>query len=243
MSLSTPNRDRSEQQSVVVDFGDEDVSVTIKRPLPDVALRIVATKQTIAAAVLMHHIIGQRGPDYAVSIVERAGNIGKVMARRDSKLSREMLLFSEPCYPPETTRYFREFLEISEEDIHFAGLKTAEAFDFLEAEGLAIDPACTPEMMVLVGLIPMSFSVRTPKGERIYREIKVNAPLWSLDLQRGTKNGRPFTDVEFKFRGIEIVRRAITTMAIQYLEAEEEQRRKKGQPLLKRKAPPDLDEE
>jgi hypothetical protein len=115
--------------------------------------------------------------------------------------------------------FFQE-LDISPGDLEAAQSKTEQALSFLEGEGLAVDPAFTPELMVLAGLVPMHFSVRTPKGERVYREIKVNAPLWSLEL-RGSKNDRPYTDVEFRFRGIEIVRKAITAMATHYLEAEE----------------------
>src|SRR6266851_3857291 len=97
--------------------------------------------------------------------------------------------------------------------------------ELLEDEGLTIDPAFTPELMVLAGLIPIYFSVRTPKGERIYREIAINAPMWSLNIAREQENHRPFTNIEFHFRRIEIVRKAITATATQYLESEASLRR------------------
>jgi hypothetical protein len=114
---------------------------------------------------------------------------------------------------------------------------------FLEDEDLILDPAFTPELMVLAGLIPMHFSVRTPKGERVYREIKVNAALWSLDITRGNKNGRLYTDIEFRIRGIKIVRQVITAIATQYLESEEKIRRGKGRRVLRREGGPELDGE
>lgn len=33
----------------------------------------------------------------------------------------------------------------------------------------------------------------SPKGERIFRHIKINAAIWSLDVERGRQNDRPFT--------------------------------------------------
>jgi hypothetical protein len=77
-----------------------------------------------------------------------------------------------------------------------------------------------PGMILLASLVPMHFSVRTPKGQRLNRSIVVNAPMWSLHISCGSKNNCPFTDIEFCFRGIQIVRRAIIAVATQYLEAE-----------------------
>jgi hypothetical protein len=97
-----------------------------------------------------------------------------------------------------------------------------------------IDPAFTPELVLLAGLSPMQFSVRTPKGERIYQEIKIDAPMWCLNIYRSGTKDKPFTEVEFRFRGIEIVRKTVAAMATQYIEAEEKLRPSEGRPCLKR---------
>jgi len=149
--------------------------------------------------------------------------------------------------PPEsaaedTSSFLRE-LDVTADDLGTAQRWANETLAFLEKEGLVVDPAFTPELMLLAGFVPMHFSVRTPKGERLYRQITIDAPLWYLEITRGSKKGRPHTDVEFRFRGIEIVRKAITSMATHYLEAEEKVRRSKGQPILRRKGSPELDDE
>ena len=36
----------------------------------------------------------------------------------------------------------------------------------------------------VVGFLPMQFSVRTERGEAVYKRIRVNAPLWSLEIER-----------------------------------------------------------
>ena len=38
--------------------------------------------------------------------------------------------------------------------------------------------------MILLGLIPLRWSVRTPKGQQVYQEIKVATGLWSLEIQK-----------------------------------------------------------
>lgn len=232
--------------SVTIDFSDTEVIARVQHPEEGSrAPRLLATKQTIFAAVLLHHLIERRGPDFAASLVDRAEEFGERAAIRNAEFRpRSAAGWYPPAQSPdaESSTFFQE-LDISPGDLEAAQSKTEEALGFLEEEGLAVDPAFTPELMVLAGLVPMHFSVRTPKGERVYREIKVNAPLWSLDITRGSKNGRPYTDVEFRFRGIEIVRKAITAMATHYLESEERVRRGEGQPVLRRKGAPEIDGE
>src|SRR5262249_36247426 len=88
---------------------------------------------------------------------------------------------SEQSIDAESSVFFRD-LDISPGDFEVAQSQTDQALRFLEEEGLAVDPAFTPELMMLAGLVAMHFSVRTPKGERVYRKFTVNAPLWSLDV-------------------------------------------------------------
>jgi hypothetical protein len=244
LMLSAPDDRASTPSSVTVDFTETEVVARVQRPADVRGVpRLVATKQTIFDAILLHHLISQRGPEFADSLVERARQFSELAASRNAEFLPHL---GSGWYPPahspdaDSSAFFQQ-LDIVPGDLEVAQEKTQEALTFLEDEGLVVDPAFMPELMVLAGLIPMHFSVRTPKGERIYREIKINAPLWSLDITRGSKNGRPLTDIEFRFRGIETVKKAITAMATQYLESEEKLRRGKGQPILRRKGLPELD--
>ncbi len=245
--LSTPNVETPTRLSAVtVEFGEAEVVARVRRPSQEGrGPQLLATKQTIFAAILLHHLILARGPEFASSVEERARYFAEKAAVRNADFSPNL---QGGWYPPshspdaDSSTFFQD-LDITPADLDVAQDKTNEALAFLEQQGLAIDPAFTPEFMVLAGLVPMHFSVRTPKGERVYREIKVNAPLWSLDIVRGTRNAQRYTDIEFKFRGIEIVRKAITAMATQYLESEEKVRHAKGQPTIRRKGPPSLDRE
>ncbi len=176
-------------------------------------------------------------------MTERARRFSENAARRNANYQNEVPSgWYIPGQPTgvDTALFFQE-LDIGRDELQAAESKTQEALEFLEAEGLAIDPAFTTGLMILAGLLPMHFSVRTPKGERVYREFRVNAPIWSLDISRGTSEGRPYTDAEFRFRGIEIVKKAITAMATQYLETEENIRKGEGRPVLPRDGSPNLD--
>jgi hypothetical protein len=245
LQLSTPIGEQPVPfSSVTVEFHETEVVAKVKQPRPATSgTRILASKQTIFAAILMHHLIQERGSEFAESLESRAAAFGHRAARINADFNPSL---GNGWYPPghspdaDSSSFFQE-LDIRPGDLETAQRKTNDALAFLEREGLAIDPAFTPELMILAGLIPMHFSVRTPKGERIHKEISVNAPLWSLDIVRGTRAERPYTDFEFKFRGIEIVRKALTAMASHYLESEETTRRTRGQPVLPRKGKPSLD--
>jgi hypothetical protein len=117
-------------------------------------------------------------------------------------------------------------------------IKAFSSLESLERDGLIIDPAFTPQVMVLLGLVPVHFSVRTPKGQRVYKEVSVRASYWSLDIARGKRaNGKTFTDFDFQLRGISVVRKAIEMMARVYLQSEEQNRRDKGLPVLEHQNP------
>ena len=109
-----------------------------------------------------------------------------------------------------------------------------EVFDILEGRGLAIDPgfSVSPEIMVLIGLVPMQWSIRTPEGERVYREIRINAPLWGLSIDRVREGRKKWTDWHFNFRGITFVRGLLRQFAENYLASEERIRIRNGQPTL-----------
>jgi hypothetical protein len=208
--------------------------------------RLVATKQTIAAAILLHHLIEVRGNGYAGEMHGILAHAAMGSAEDDaSKSLRESLEFgfSSHYSAPSIVQIIRDRLNVQPNDMDIALSKTVDSLAFLEAEGLAVDPAFTPEFMVLLGFVPMHFSVRTPKGERILRELRIDAPLWKLDIDWGTQDDRQFRDVRFKFRGINLVRSALTAMATNYLDSEHKIRKSKGLPTVPRRGPPSFDEQ
>lgn len=244
LTLSCPAALRSNRSSVRIDFRGTEVSATVERPTEgDRPPRLLATKSTIYAAVLLYQLVTKRGPEFADSLIERARQFSDFAARRHSEFEPQLFSAYPPAPSPDAESFaFFQQLDAGPQDFELAQAGTQEALSFLEREGLAIDPAFTPNLMVLAGLVPVHFSVRTSKGERVYRQIQINAPMWSLDVARGRKNDRPFTNIEFHFRGIEIVKKALTLIASQYLESEENARRAKGQPILRRKGSPALDD-
>ena len=204
------------------------------------APRIFATEGTIFSAMLLHHLISERSPEFADSLIVRARRFSDDAAYRHayaadrpySEMETHLFPLMRVVHDLDTAVFFRE-LDTSPKDLEAAQSKTDDALTFLENAGLVIDPAFTPELVLLAGLSPMQFSVRTPKGERIYQEIKIDGPMWCLNIYRGSTKDKPFTEVEFRFRGLEIVRKAIVAMATQYIESEEKLRRSEGRPCLK----------
>ena len=233
--LSTP-AERPETDSFV-----KGVIARVRRLVrADDAPRIFATEGTIFAAMILHHLLSERSPEFADSLIVRARRFSDdaayrhayVSTRHYSEMETHLFPLVREVRDPDTAVFFRE-LDASPKDLEAAQSKTDDALTFLENAGLVIDPAFTPELVLLAGLSPMQFSVRTPKGERIYQAIKVDAPMWCLNIYRGSTKDKPFTEVELRFRGIEIVRKAIVAMATQYIESEEKLRRNEGRPCLK----------
>jgi hypothetical protein len=246
LAFSVPDKNASRPQSVTIDFSDNEVTATVQLPERESPPpQLLASKDTIYAAIAAYQVLMERGPGYADSLLESARDFGRYAAQRppefisysDRKEER-----SETLGQADTISFFNQ-IEIGPRNLEIAVRKTRDALAFLEHEGLAIDPAFAPGLMVLTGLIPVHFSIRTPKGQRIYKEICVNAPYWSLKISRGRNDDGPFNDLDFRFRGIEIVKKAITAMATQYLESEEEGRRRHGQPVVRRPRAPQFDEE
>jgi hypothetical protein len=242
LMLSTPAEQRGKSpSSITIDFTETEVHAKVPRPREiDPAPQLLATKPTIFAGILMHQLVIQRGLEFADSLVEQARRFSETAAKEQRFELSVVDGMPAPSLEADGFAFFRQ-LEAGPKNIENAWHMTVEALQFLEEEGLAFDPGFTPGLVVLAGLIPMQFSVRTPKGERIYREIKINAPMWSLDIGRGRRGETHFTEVDFTFRGILIVRKAITAMASQYLDSEEDMRRAKGERVLKRKGRPDFD--
>lgn len=248
LGLSAPSKARSVgPRTFTVELERDDVILRLPRlPHHGVGPRLVATKQTIAAAVLLHHLLEVRGYDYGQEMLETLAHSARQAAEKDASVSQRELLefgFSSQYSTLSLAQIIREQLKVQPDDMEASLSKTVEALTFLEDEGLAVDPAFTPEIMVLLGFVPMHFSVRTPRGDRVHRELKIDAPLWKFGIKWGTQHNRTFRDVDFEFRGINFVRSALTTIATNYLEGENKARQRKGLPTLPRKGQPSLDEQ
>lgn len=224
-------------RSVRVDFEDDEVYVTVKRPESSPSPRIVPTKQTIVTAFLLYNLLDQRGLQFAESVIETAKRYGERLGHTSVDNQPDLGTHAAPY-----DTLLLELFTATADDLGTASRAAEEALIDLENDGLVVDPGFTGEFMVLLGLIPMHFSVRTPKGERIYRRIRLNAPLWWMEISKGHKDGKNYTDWEFKFRGITYVRAAIRAMAQEYFQAENSARRKRGRPVLPGKSAPDLED-
>jgi hypothetical protein len=191
--LSTP-AERPETDS----FFKEVIARVRRLVRADDAPRIFATEGTIFSAMLLYHLISERDPEFADSLIARARRFSDdaayrhayAAARPYSEMETHLFPLVREVRDPDTALFFRD-LDTSPKDLQAAQSKTDDALTFLENAGLVIDPAFTPELVLLAGLSPMQFSVRTPKGERIYQEIKIDAPMWCLNIYRGCTKNRP----------------------------------------------------
>lgn len=244
MFSAAPSVKRSTSSSVLVEFEDDAVTARVQRASEEEPLRLLASKDTIYSAILLHYLIAERGAEFLESLPKRMGafveaNVQDNVTFRPAVGVLHSLPFASQRFAD--TASFFESLQVTNDETGTAWSKTQNALIFLESEGLALDPVATATAMVLFGLIPVRFSIRTPKGERVFKQIHIGAASWSLDLQRGMDKGKSFTDFDFKFRGIQAVKTAILTMATQFVDSEEHQRRNAGKPTLPNKSKPDLD--
>jgi hypothetical protein len=140
-------------------------------------------------------------------------------------------------------------LKLNTENVQAADQRCSQALQKLEREGLLVDPWFMPlpsefpqEAVLLFGLIPMQWSVRTNAGERVYREIRIDAPLWSLSIDRVREGRRkPFTNWSLNIRGVSFIRSLLRRAALAYLGIEEQTRREESRSMLPPPADLDLD--
>jgi hypothetical protein len=173
LMFSAPDKKENQHQSVTLDFSDDGVIATVPRPERDPpAPLLLASKDTIYAAIAAYQVLIERGPGYVDSLLESARSFGRFAAQRppefipynDRKEDR-----SERLGQAETLSFFNQ-IETGTRNLEIAVRKTRDALAFLEREGLAIDPAFAPGLMVLTGLIPVHFSIRTPKAREYTRK-------------------------------------------------------------------------
>jgi len=238
LSLSiTADENASISSQFSIDVDNDAVHVRIPRAAPGErkTVRLLGSKETIAFALLLRRLLvsGQK--------------------RYEDRLNRTLSEYAVECYqqgienrtqllfPQANTRSLLQMLDVHSQLIHQIDDLTGRVFDFLENEGFVVDPGITATtgIAVLLGLVPVRWSVRTPKGQQVYREIKVRAGLWTLDVQKRRRGSKKITDWDFNFRGVRTVRRLLKTFAQQYLEYEYQDRNRRGKPTLP--APDDVD--
>jgi hypothetical protein len=238
LALSAPNRAPSERR-VVVEISD--AGVLVRDPhrrsgrRGDQAL-LLGSKETIAAAVLLYTVWAERGGvEYERQLMTRVLEFMSSTAEERTAASEIGLAALSLSERSSLHRDLFASLDVGDDYVRRVEARCQESFASLEEDRLIVDPGflIAPELVVLLGLVPMQWSVRTPQGENIYRRIRLDAPLWTLEIEK-RKTGRPRTDWEFHFRGLAFVRNLLRMAAEQYLASEDRSRREQGRPRLRR---------
>lgn len=242
VGLSAPYSGGTEQapQGFSVDFTSADVYIRISRRVVAMAAPtfMLCTKEAICLAILLHALWRERGgPQYeqilANTLLNFSLRLGQSAAQPSTRKSLlHPLLYgdNEPIYSS-----LRSELQIGGEFIEKVDTRCWDTFETLERENLAVDPGflLSPELVVLFGLIPMQWSVRTAQGDSVYRRIKINAPFWSLSIDKTSRGDQLKNDWHFEIRGINYVRSLLRTAAEQYLYGEDAARRSSHRPRLR----------
>src|SRR5439155_26250392 len=108
-----------------------------------------------------------------------------------------------------------EYLEVPLLQLDDIDDLTYRVLRYLESEFLVVDPALTGTagLMVLLGLVPVRWSVRTPKGQQVYRQIKIHAVLWSLEITKKKPGEKSGTEWDFRLRSVNVIKRALKSFA------------------------------
>jgi hypothetical protein len=240
LSLSAPAESYSliRKQKLELEIGDGEI--TIRSPSRETRFQrntwLVCNKGSICLAILLHRLWRSRGgsksESYLIqSLTSYADELANLIVTYQSKSPLRSTFFPNATFP-EPQHLLMSRLEISDGLLNEVDEECLGIFQKLEQEGLAIDPGFTPELMVLVGLVPMQFSVRTPQGEDVIRRISIKAPLWRLEIDRIKRGRKMINDWQFEMRGVNFVRSVIKTLAEQYITSENEARQESKQPYL-----------
>ena len=230
LSLSAPLPTKIQSPIFTVQFVDDgvDCSIRSKPKGSDRIAKVLASKETIAFAILLNRIYCDiqhkdvssnemfHRPAHAI-LHEALSEVAKEHISTIRK-NKDMYL----CVPNNMERK-----EIYGYDLNAAKLlrhfdyttdvlkeideRTHKVLASLEDAGLVRDPwtTGTAGLMVLVGLVPVRWSVRTPKGQDIYREIKIRAGLWTLDIKKRRKGKKKWSDWDFNLKGFRTVRKLL----------------------------------
>jgi hypothetical protein len=243
LSLSASPPSTGYNPSFTVQLKDDGIDFSI-RPLPPTNKRVVhvlASKDTIAFAILLNQIIHHlQNPEHKSNTGSNS-SIEGTLREALIETSQELLLHSEVnrsvYLAKEESRYIYKIEEplpcpskileetllsrfnLESDMLEKADKRTHEVLSNLEKVGLVRDPWSTGAagVMVLAGLVPVRWSVRTPMGQNIYRDIKIKAGLWTLDIKKYRRGKKKWTDWDFNFRGYRTVRRLLKVFAEDFL--------------------------
>jgi DNA-binding transcriptional LysR family regulator len=251
LTLSSPPSRTVADGKVTLERSADEVLVRFPRESRRSGPRIITTKQTIGIGILLQYLIEKRGEAFQ-SELERVlddaarGEARDVVARegvfrRGEGLHEEIFGFDRHSA---MSKRIYERLGITTEDLEEAAQRTRAAFIFLEDRRLAVDPFYTPELMVLLGFVPVHFSVRTERGERVYRELKINAPYLTAraSWEKG-QSGKQAFKFEYSIRLVQIVRAALNGLGVTCAEQELVEREAHGRPIVPLEEFPSLDGE
>jgi hypothetical protein len=250
LSLSAPASSTVAGGKVTVERSADDVVVRFPRESRRSGPRIITTKQTIGIGILLQYLLEKRGETFQselVHVLDEAarGEARDVVAggelRRRQSLHEEMFGFARHSA---MSKRIYERLGITTEELEEAAKRAKAAFIFLEMRELAVDPFYTPELMVLLGFVPVHFSVRTKRGERVYREVKMNAPYLSARASwEKSKSGKREFNFEYSIRLVQIVRAALNALGVTCAEQELIERERDSRPIVPLDALPSIDVE
>ncbi|MGA7498893.1 MAG: hypothetical protein WBX00_19355 [Isosphaeraceae bacterium] len=222
------------EQLFSVESDSRNIRITVPRMARGLSgAQLLGSKETIAAALLLRNLYETRFEgEYEELRTEMLQ-----YAHHTYGLSRESergLLRAQSSKDGQFLPSFSDHLNVDASLIDDVDDLTHRVLTFLETEQLVIDPALTGStgLMILFGLIPLRWSVRTPKGQQVYREIKVASGLWSLEIQKKRRGEKRLTDWDFRIRGVNVVKRVLKELAEEYLRLEERDRVDEGRPGL-----------
>ena len=78
LMLSAPDQKENLHQSVTIDFSNDEVRATVPRPdWENPETQLLASKDTIYAAIVLYQVWMERGQDYSDSLLESARRFGR----------------------------------------------------------------------------------------------------------------------------------------------------------------------
>mgnify|MGYP000542093375 CR=1 FL=1 len=236
LELSAPNSKRrieGEKQFVVEGYSNETL-VRIPRSVEKLDTgRVLVSKETIALALKIGDLWRRNRGDVEPRHSQAAVNYGRYMA--ETQFHNRNAFTRKPEAEDQGLMMFREFFGVDDSSAEDIDDRTSGALKRLESMGLVVDPAILDDgLIVLVGLVPVSWSVRTKPGEEIAREVRVRAAFWDLEIERRTpKAGKPYKNWAFNLRGMNHVKRIIKAITKEYIKTEDSLRESEGLPTAR----------
>lgn len=231
LSLSTPSAEpQHSEPNFLIEGYDDHTSIRIPRNRNETSGHILTSKETIAFGLIIFDFWRDSSLKNVDQInneeefYQRARRLGRNIASSHQEMSAFLIRSQEPPSQCEfVSHQWRKFF--GKPDINTGAIdeRAIIALDTLEEDGLVIDPGITETgLVVLAGLVPIRWSVRTPRGEDVYREIKIQAPFWDIRIQKRRRGPKKWSDWDFNIRGLHVVKKVLRLLAEEYLEAEEE---------------------